>query len=87
MAKESTATRIKRLTQYVGDVWVFELSKALTKGKKFLVVSNAKPRTGNYNITMWYSDENGKITNNKPIKQFKVKTVDEAFKELGYIVK
>lgn len=86
MAKENKAKRIKQLTQYVGEVWVFELSKAITRGKKFLVVSNSKRRTGDKNITMWFSDEDGKILDNLPYKQLKAPSIEEALASVGYQV-
>lgn len=87
MANKSTATRIKDLTNYVGDVALFELSKGIKKGKdihKHVVIARAKPRSGLFNTNVWLADEEGKLLSTVPVKTLVTSDMIDALSQLGY---
>lgn len=87
MARKSTAKRIRDLNTYVGDVGLFELSKMAKNGadsSKFVIVARIKPRSGARNTIVWLADENGKMTSQRPIKEFASKDMIDALDQFGY---
>jgi hypothetical protein len=87
MKQKSTATKVKDLTRYNGEVSVYQLSKAIKKDIKFVVVARNKPRYGSNWINIWASDEEGVVKNNLPIKSLGDISIEEALNELGYKLK
>lgn len=84
MTRKSTATKVKDLPNYYGDVAVYELSKAYKRDIKHVVLSKAKPFHGSNWINVWASDENGRISDNKPLVSLGNLTISAAFDKLGY---
>lgn len=85
--KIQKATKIKDLTQYLGNVGAYELSKMLKNGKKsykYIVVAQPKQVSGKPETTIFGSDEDGKISSSTPLFSFKNKSVEESLDEIGY---
>lgn len=80
------ATKIKHLTQYSGDVWVYSLSKPLKlkkKAIKFVVGAVTKPAYGPADSIIWECDEDGIIVDNTPVVQSTL-PIKEEFLKLKY---
>jgi hypothetical protein len=87
MAKQlKTATKIKDILRYAGEVSIYELSKPLKKTINHVVIARCKPFSGMKWITVWESDEKG-TTIPKPIAEYGNISIADALKELGYILK
>lgn len=87
MAKKSTAKKIKQLTNYAGDVGLYQLSKQMKQGSlgsRYIVVSKTKGASGTPVIHVWLADEDGRISQVKPITGLKEMPLKDAFFILGY---
>lgn len=90
MTKIPTATKIKDLNTYAGEVAVFELSRGIKKGAitfKHLVVARYTPRSGKTNTSVFLSDEKGAIRFTESIKEMRTSSMTDAFDQLGYTLK
>lgn len=82
-----TAVKSKQLTRYLGEVWVYTLSRVYKKGKfntKHVVISSPKPISGKKVVNIWSSDENGKMDTTTPINMMVGGTIEEALEQIGY---
>lgn len=87
MANKSTVKYIKPLTNYRGDVALYQLSKLYKKGKnsyKHVIVHAGGGLSGKGKVVVWLADEKGTIAGNLPILTYTGKGIKEAFEKLGY---
>jgi hypothetical protein len=87
MSRKSKATKVKDLTNYAGEVAVFELSKGIKKGAitfKHIVVARSKPISGFKNTDIFLSDPKGVINYMEPIHSLSSKDMSDALDQIGY---
>ena len=80
------ARKIKQLTNYIGDVGVYELQKGVRKPFKteFLLIASTRPISGPAGIAMWVCDEHGVVEVPKPRHTFQSLELSQALNEIGY---
>lgn len=83
-----TATLIREMSNYVGEVTVYELSAPVNKGgsqAKFVVVSKYRPHSGLKNTNIFPADENGVlIEGSKPLVNISADNHADALKQIGF---
>ncbi len=85
--RSSTAKKIKDLTNYAGEVALFELSKGIKKGPinhKYVIVVRNKPTSGQNNTSIWLANEAGTISYTEPVKEMFSDNMQDALSQFGY---
>lgn len=87
LPKVATAKKVVDLTNYTGEVAQYELSKQLRQGalgSKYIILARLKPRSGSKNTTVWFTNEEGQITNLDPYKEYVSESAEDALAQIGY---